>query len=101
MEELILWLVENPLLWIGGLFLAIVGINLVRSIRIVPPQTVQVVERSREVRADPELWISIVLVPFIEKVRYKHSLKEVAIDVPAQSCFTEDNVRFASTASST
>jgi regulator of protease activity HflC (stomatin/prohibitin superfamily) len=33
------------------------------------------------------------LVPFIEKVKYKHSMKEQAIDVPAQECFTQDNVK--------
>jgi regulator of protease activity HflC (stomatin/prohibitin superfamily) len=34
-----------------------------------------------------------VLIPFIDKVRYRHSLKEKALDVPVQPCFTEDNVR--------
>ncbi|MBW2706612.1 MAG: paraslipin, partial [Deltaproteobacteria bacterium] len=33
-----------------------------------------------------------ILVPFIERVAYKHSLKEVAVDVPSQSCITRDNI---------
>jgi regulator of protease activity HflC (stomatin/prohibitin superfamily) len=92
MEEIIQWLVENPLLWIAGLFLGVVVYNLARSIRIVPPQTVQVVERLGKYERTLSSGFNL-LVPFIEKVQYKHSLKEVAIDVPAQSCFTEDNVK--------
>jgi regulator of protease activity HflC (stomatin/prohibitin superfamily) len=34
-----------------------------------------------------------LLVPFIDKVKYKHNLKEQAVDVPAQDCFTQDNVK--------
>ncbi len=34
-----------------------------------------------------------VLVPFLDKVRYTHSLKELSLVVPPQPCFTEDNVR--------
>ena len=33
-----------------------------------------------------------VLIPFIDRVRYKHSLKEQAIDVASQSCITKDNI---------
>jgi regulator of protease activity HflC (stomatin/prohibitin superfamily) len=33
-----------------------------------------------------------ILVPFIDRVAYKHSLKEVAIDVPSQTCITRDNI---------
>src|SRR5207244_4682246 len=36
-----------------------------------------------------------ILVPFMDTVRYKHSLKEIAIDVPEQVCITKDNVQVA------
>lgn len=67
-------------------------ITLFRIIIIVPNKTECVIERlgkySRTLGAGMNL-----LVPFIDKVRYTHNLKEQAIDVPAQECFTKDNVR--------
>ncbi|MCK5662747.1 MAG: paraslipin, partial [Thiotrichaceae bacterium] len=33
-----------------------------------------------------------VLIPFIDKLAYKHTLKEQAVDVPSQSCITQDNI---------
>ncbi len=81
-----------PLYILIGLLGFIVFISLLKSIRIVPARTALVVERlgkySRVLNAGFH-----VLVPFIDKVRYKHNLKEMAIDVPAQDCFTQDNVK--------
>ncbi len=81
-----------PLYIIFAVFGAVVFVSLMRSIRIVPARTALVVERlgkySRTLNAGFH-----VLVPFIDKVRYKHNLKEIAIDVPAQECFTQDNVK--------
>lgn len=81
-----------PLYILVSIFGFIVFISLMRSVRIVPARTALVVERlgkySRTLNAGFH-----VLIPFIEKVRYKHNLKEVAIDVPAQECFTQDNVK--------
>lgn len=81
-----------PLYFLAGIFGLIVAISLIRSIRVVPARTALVVERlgkySRTLNAGLH-----VLIPFLEKVRYKHNLKEVAIDVPAQDCYTQDNVK--------
>ena len=81
-----------PLYILAGIFGFIVLISLFRSIRVVPARTALVVERlgkySRTLNAGLH-----VLIPFLEKVRYKHNLKEVAIDVPAQDCYTQDNVK--------
>ncbi len=81
-----------PLYILAGIFGVIVFISLLRSIRVVPARTALVVERlgkySRTLNAGLH-----VLIPFLEKVRYKHNLKEIAIDVPAQDCYTQDNVK--------
>lgn len=81
-----------PLYILAGLFGFIVVISLLRSIRVVSARTALVVERlgkySRTLSAGLH-----VLIPFLEKVRYKYNLKEVAIDVPAQDCYTQDNVK--------
>lgn len=85
----------NPLLplWILiGIFLFIIFISLVRSIRIVSARTALVIERLGRYTSTLEAGFHI-LVPFIDKVRYRHNLKEQAIDVPIQPCFTLDNVR--------
>jgi regulator of protease activity HflC (stomatin/prohibitin superfamily) len=62
-----------------------------KTARIVPNQSVFVIERlgkySRTLQAGFH-----ILVPFLDKVAYKHSLKEDAIDVPPQSCITKDNI---------
>src|SRR5690606_32702661 len=82
----------NPFLIILGGFGLVIVVSIIRSIRIVPAQTVQIVERlgkyANSLNSDFN-----VLVPFIDKVRYGHSLKGQAIDVPVQTCFTQDNVR--------
>lgn len=66
-------------------------IAIFKMARIVPNQWVFVIERlgkySRTLSAGFHL-----LLPFIDKVAYKHSLKETAIDVPPQTCITKDNI---------
>ena len=81
----------------GGLLIVIVLSFLVilviaKTARIVPQQSAYVVERlgrySRTLSAGFH-----ILVPFIDSVQYKHSLKETAIDIPEQICITRDNVQ--------
>lgn len=81
-----------PLFILGGLFLLFILLTLIRSIRIIPAKTALVIERLGKYSRTLEAGFH-VLIPFIEKVRYKHSMKEQAIDVPAQECFTQDNVK--------
>ena len=81
-----------PLMVLAGLFLLFFLFTLIRSIRIVPAKTALVIERLGKYSRTLEAGFHI-LVPFIEKVRYKHSMKEQAIDVPAHDCFTQDNVK--------
>jgi regulator of protease activity HflC (stomatin/prohibitin superfamily) len=75
-----------------GLFGLVIIISLIRSVRIVPGKAALVVERLGKYSRTLEAGFH-VLVPFLEKVRYKHILKEMAVDVPAQDCFTQDNVK--------
>lgn len=76
-------------LGVGALF---VIISLFRSIRVVSARSAYVVERLGKYNKTLEAGFHI-LIPFLDKVRYKHNLKEIAVDVPAQSCFTQDNVK--------
>lgn len=81
-----------PLYIIAGVFGFIIVISILRSIRIVPAKTALVVERLGKYARTLNAGFHI-LIPFIEAIRYKHNLKEVAIDVPAQDCYTQDNVK--------
>jgi regulator of protease activity HflC (stomatin/prohibitin superfamily) len=59
---------------------------------VVPQQSAYVVERLGKFSSVHNAGLHI-LVPFIDVIRYKHSLKEIAIDVPEQICITQDNVQ--------
>ncbi len=75
---------------IGIVVLAIVIVA--KTATIVPQQQAYVIENlgkySRTLRAGFH-----ILVPFIERIAYRHSLKEMAIDIPEQVCITKDNVQ--------
>jgi regulator of protease activity HflC (stomatin/prohibitin superfamily) len=64
---------------------------LVNTLKIVPQKTAFIVERFGKYRATLEAGIHI-LFPFMDRVAYKHTLKEQALDVPSQSCITRDNI---------
>lgn len=81
-----------PVIAAVGLLGLIVLIGLLRSIRVIPAQTVSLVERLGKYATTLEAGFH-VLVPFIDRVKYQHSLKEQAVDVPTQPCFTLDDVR--------
>ena len=59
---------------------------------VVPQQSAYVVERLGRYAATLDAGFH-VLTPFFDRVRYRHSLKESAIDIPAQVCITRDNVQ--------
>jgi regulator of protease activity HflC (stomatin/prohibitin superfamily) len=76
-----------------ALILAIIVIIFVaRTFRIVPQQHAWVVERLGKFDRTLTPGLNFV-VPFIEKVAYKHSLKEIPLDVPSQICITRDNTQ--------
>jgi regulator of protease activity HflC (stomatin/prohibitin superfamily) len=67
---------------------------IVQAVRIVPQQQAWVVERLGKYHATLAPGLNIV-IPFVDRVAYKHSLKEVPLDTPSQVCITRDNTQLA------
>jgi regulator of protease activity HflC (stomatin/prohibitin superfamily) len=65
---------------------------LYKTAVVVPQQSANVVERLGRYHATLNAGFHL-LVPFVDVIRYQHSLKEQAIDIPAQLCITRDNVQ--------
>ncbi len=70
----------------------IAALFVIRTIKIVPQQHAWVVEKLGKYDRTLTPGLKFV-VPFIEQVAYKHSLKEVPLDVPSQVCITKDNTQ--------
>ena len=69
----------------------VVLITIIKTAVIVPQQTAYVIERLGEYRCTLKAGFHI-LIPFFDRVAYRHTLKEQAIDVPPQDCITKDNI---------
>ena len=70
----------------------IAALFIARSVRVVPQQTAFVVERLGKYHSTLAPGLNF-LVPFVDRLAYKHSLKEVPLDVPSQVCITKDNTQ--------
>jgi regulator of protease activity HflC (stomatin/prohibitin superfamily) len=70
----------------------LVLVIIAKTAVVVPQQSAYVVERLGKYAATLDAGFHILL-PFIDRIRYKHSLKETAIDIPEQVCITRDNVQ--------
>jgi regulator of protease activity HflC (stomatin/prohibitin superfamily) len=79
-----------PTIALVVLLIAIVFV--IRAVKVVPQQHAWIVERLGKYHATLPPGPSIVL-PFIDKVAYKHVLKEIPLDVPSQVCITRDNTQ--------
>ncbi len=73
-------------------FAALALLVLKKTAVVVPQQSAYVVERLGKFSSVHNAGLHI-LVPFIDVIRYRHSLKELAVDVPEQICITQDNVQ--------
>lgn len=73
-------------------FAFLVIIVLVKTAVVVPQQTAVVVERLGKYAGTLNAGFH-VLVPFVDVIRYRHTLKEQTIEIPAQICITRDNVQ--------
>ena len=74
--------------------LAVVITFIVKAVTIVPQQHAWVVERLGKFQATLGPGLKIV-IPFVDKIAYKHSLKEIPLDTPSQVCITKDNTQLA------
>ena len=74
------------------LIAVLVVIVIAKTARVVPQQNAFVVERLGKYKKTLEPGFHILL-PFVDVIRYKHGLKERAVDIPEQICITRDNVQ--------
>lgn len=77
---------------IGVVLLIVVIVIAAQTIKIVPQQHAWVVERFGRFHATLVPGLNIVL-PFVDRVAYRHVLKEIPLDVPGQICITRDNTQ--------
>jgi regulator of protease activity HflC (stomatin/prohibitin superfamily) len=75
--------------WVGLAILIIVIVK--QSVKFVPQNTAYVIERFGKYNTTMIAGLNL-LIPFIDKIAYERSLKEMAVDVPSQSAITRDNI---------
>jgi regulator of protease activity HflC (stomatin/prohibitin superfamily) len=81
----------DPYLIVAGILAVVVLIIVAKTAVVVPQQSAYVVERLGRFAGVKQAGFHF-LVPFFDVIRYRHSLKETAVDIPAQVCITRDNV---------
>lgn len=72
-------------------FLIVALFVFISTIKIVPQRSAYIVERFGKYRTTLLAGFHVI-IPFVDKVAYKHTLKEQVIDVSAQTCITKDNI---------
>ncbi|MPR32548.1 SPFH domain-containing protein [Salmonirosea aquatica] len=72
--------------------LVLVVLAILMAVKVVPQQSAYVVERLGKFYAVLQPGINFI-IPFFDRVAYKYTLKESAIDIPEQICITNDNVQ--------
>lgn len=77
---------------IALVLLVIAVLFVVKSLKVVPQQNAWVVERLGKYHATLKPGLNII-VPFVDRLAYRHSLKEIPLDVPSQVCITKDNTQ--------
>lgn len=83
---------ELGLLILAFVFILVAIIIIAKTAVVVPQQSAYIVERLGRYAGTLQAGFHI-LTPFIDVIRYKHTLKESAIDIPEQICITNDNVQ--------
>ena len=82
----------SPMLIVVVVLAVLVLIIIARTAVVVPQQSAYVVERLGKFSGTLSAGFHL-LVPFFDVIRYRHSLKENAVDIPEQVCVTRDNVQ--------
>jgi len=77
---------------IGLILLALVIVFVFKGVKQVPQQQAWIIERLGKYTKTLTPGLNLI-IPFVDKVAYKHSLKEVPMDVPSQICITKDNTQ--------
>jgi regulator of protease activity HflC (stomatin/prohibitin superfamily) len=85
-------LTHSTVATVAAFFVAMVVVIVIEGVRIVPQQNAWVVEYLGKFQRVLEPGLNLVN-PFFARVAYKHSLKEVPLDVPEQICITKDNTQ--------
>jgi regulator of protease activity HflC (stomatin/prohibitin superfamily) len=81
-------------LWIPFAVIALAVVFVIEGVRVVPQQSAWIIERLGKFNEVLQPGLNII-IPFIDRVAYRHSLKEVPLDVPEQVCITKDNTQLA------
>ena len=80
---------------IFSIVLAVIAVAFVtQCIKVVPQQNAWVVERLGKFHAVLNPGLNFI-IPFVDRVAYRHSLKEVPLDTPSQVCITKDNTQLS------
>jgi regulator of protease activity HflC (stomatin/prohibitin superfamily) len=79
---------------IATFLIAMIVVFIIEGVRVVPQQNAWVVERLGKFHESLQPGLNLI-VPFVDRVAYRHSLKEVPLDVPEQVCITKDNTQLA------
>jgi len=79
---------------LGIAIVAFIIAFVIEGLRVVPQQSAWVVERLGKFHEVLQPGLNVI-IPFFDRVAYRHSLKEVPFDVPEQTCITKDNTQLA------
>jgi regulator of protease activity HflC (stomatin/prohibitin superfamily) len=88
------FLTQSTLATIATFLVGMIVVLVFEGVRVVPQQQAWVVERLGKFYAVLPPGLNLI-VPFFDKVAYRHSLKEVPLDIPEQVCITKDNTQLA------
>jgi regulator of protease activity HflC (stomatin/prohibitin superfamily) len=89
LETLIMWFGSS--LFTVALFVVAL-IVIAKALRVVPQQHAWIVERLGRFYAVLQPGLNFV-IPFVDRVAYRHDLREIPLDVPSQICITKDNTQ--------
>ena len=80
------------LFFLSAIFLIVMIIFVVKTFEVVPNQHIYIKERLGKFSGELKAGFHF-LIPIVDRIAYRHSVKEQVIDVPPQICFTKDNVQ--------